>query len=81
MAVLSKVIKVWVCTCDKCGKSQEVAPSDELYNGAAAVRSIGWKFGKDRSVKCAECRSRDWDDHYQYIAAYKQENKNRDVAE
>ncbi len=47
MAVVSKVIKVWVCTCDKCGKSQEVEPSDEIYNGAAAARSIGWKFGKD----------------------------------
>lgn len=75
MAVSSKIIRVYVCTCDKCGKSQDVQPSDEIYNAAQAVRSLGWKFGKDRSVKCAECRRHDWDDHYQYIAQEKQERK------
>lgn len=80
MAVTSKVIKIYVCTCDKCGAVQNVEKTDELYNGATAVRSIGWKFGKDKSVKCSECRKHDWDDHYSYIAQYKQEHK-KNVAE
>ena len=79
MGVTSKVIQIYVCTCDKCGTVQNVEKTTELYNGATAVRSIGWKFGKDKSVKCLECRKHDWDDHYSYIAAYKQRRKN-DVA-
>ncbi len=75
MSVQSKIIRVYTCTCDECGKSQDVQPSDEIYNAAQAVRSLGWKFGKDRSVKCDECRRNDWDDHYSYIAQYKQEKK------
>ena len=75
MSVGSYIKKVYVCTCDKCGKSQEVEPDKNIYNGAQAVRSLGWKLGKDKSVKCSECRSYDWDDHYQYIAADKQRQK------
>ncbi|MDE6505620.1 MAG: hypothetical protein K2L42_07115 [Clostridia bacterium] len=80
MAVGLQTIQYYVCTCDKCGVVQNVKKTAELYNGATAVRSIGWKFGKDRSVKCADCRRHDWDDHYQYIAQYKQERK-KNVAE
>ena len=74
MSVTSKIIRLYTCTCDKCGKSQDVEPNESIYNGAQAVRSIGWKFGKDKSVKCDECRRHDWDDHYQYIAWQKQKN-------
>ncbi len=80
MGVTSKVIQIYVCTCDKCGTVQNVEKTTELYNGATAVRSIGWKFGKDKSVKCLECRKHDWDDHYSYMAQYKQERK-KNVAE
>ncbi len=76
MAVQSKIIKIYVCTCDKCGVVREIEKTDELYNAAQAVRSIGWKYGKDGSIKCAECRRNDWDDHYTYIAQYKQEKRN-----
>lgn len=36
MAVSSKIIRVYVCTCDKCGKSQDVQPSDEIYIATCA---------------------------------------------
>ena len=36
MAVSSKIIRVYVCTCDKCGKSQDVQPSDEIYTATCA---------------------------------------------
>lgn len=66
MSVSSYSVHVYVCTCDKCGKREEVKETERIYNGAQAVRSLGWKFGKDKSVKCSECRSKDWDDHYNY---------------
>lgn len=75
MAVGLQTIQYYVCTCDKCGIVHNVEKTAALYNGAAAVRSIGWSFGKDKSVKCLYCRQRDWGDHYQYIAQYKQERK------
>lgn len=73
MSVVSCSIKIYICTCDKCGKCVDVQENLEagIYNGAQAVRSLGWKFGKDKSVKCLECRSHDWDDHYQYAAYQK----------
>ncbi len=76
MSVSSYSVHVYVCTCDQCGKRFDVEENREkgIYNGAQAVRSLGWKFGKDKSVKCSECRSHDWDDHYQYIARYKHTN-------
>ncbi len=74
MSVGSYSIKVYVCTCDECGKNVEVKQTEKIYNGAQAVRSLGWKFGKDKSVKCLECRRHDWDDHYQY-AGYQKANK------
>lgn len=80
MSVRSYSVHVYVCTCDKCGKRVDVGENREkgIYNGAQAVRSLGWKFGKDKTVKCSECRSYDWNDHYQYLARYKHNN---DVAE
>ncbi len=75
MSVGSYSIKVYVCTCDKCGKREEVEETKTIYNGAQAVRSLGWKFGKDKTVKCSECRKDDWDDHYIYTARFKQQRK------
>lgn len=74
MSVSSYSVHVYVCICDKCGKRVDVEEDIKagIYNGAQAVRSFGWKFGKDKSVKCADCRRHDWDDHYQYAARYRQ---------
>lgn len=66
MSIKSKSIHIYVCTCDECGKCIEVQENDKIYNGAQAARSLGWKFGKDRSVKCDKCRSNDWNDHYNW---------------
>ena len=81
MGVTSYSVHVFVCKCDICGKLVEVKENYHgIYNGAQAVRSLGWSFGKDKSVKCLECRKHDWDDHYSYMAQYKQERK-KNVAE
>ena len=66
MSVKSYSVHVFVCTCDNCGKCVEVKQTVKIYNGAQAVRSLGWKFGKDKSVKCSDCRRNDWDDHYNW---------------
>lgn len=49
----------YVCTCDKCGYTREVeSNSERIYNSAQAVRSIGWSFGRDGTIKCDYCRKR-----------------------
>ncbi len=53
------------CICDKCGAMRDVEKDyDKIYNGAQAVRSLGWSFGKDKSVKCSKCRQTAWGDMY-----------------
>ncbi|MDE6597975.1 MAG: hypothetical protein K2K60_05000 [Clostridia bacterium] len=62
----SIITHVFVCKCDKCGKSEEVNETEKIYNGAQAVRSLGWSFGKDKSVKCDKCRQDDWGNRYNW---------------
>ncbi|MDE6597253.1 MAG: hypothetical protein K2K60_01265 [Clostridia bacterium] len=56
MSVRSYSVHVFVCFCDDCGKSAEVQETKKIYNGAQAVRSLGWSFGQDKSVRCGKCR-------------------------
>lgn len=62
-------VHVFVCTCDVCGSREEVKENyNGIYNGAQAVRSLGWSFGKDKSVKCSSCRKRYGNkDKFKYI--------------
>lgn len=52
-------IRMYVCTCDDCGKVREVRADRKLkiLNGASACRSIGWSFSKDgKTTICDKCR-------------------------
>lgn len=70
MGVTSYSVHVFVCKCDICGKLVEVKENYHgIYNGAQAVRSLGWSFGKDKSVKCDKCRM----DNYLYAGWYKEQ--------
>ena len=64
MSVEKYTITVYVCICDECGKKQHVEKNLNIYNSAQAVRSIGWSFGKDRSIFCDLCRKRRMNDRY-----------------
>lgn len=64
MSVSLSHISYYFCQCDKCGKTAKVDPSREIYNGAQAVRSLGWSFGKDRRVLCDSCRNAHLTDNY-----------------
>lgn len=66
MSVSSYSVHVFVCVCDVCGERADVEESlrNGIYNGAQAVRSLGWSFGKDKSVKCSKCRQTAWGDMY-----------------
>lgn len=65
MSVSSYSVHVFVCTCDECGARSEVEENYRgIYNGAQAVRSLGWSFGKDKRVKCSKCRQTSWGDMY-----------------
>ena len=64
MGVASRQVTVYFCRCDKCGKARDVQKGRNLYNGAQAVRSIGWSFGKDGKVLCADCRKTHMTDRY-----------------
>ena len=45
--------------------------SKTAYNAAQAVRSIGWSYGKDKSVYCDKCRLKRWNDrHIEHNKAY-----------
>ena len=46
----------YLCKCDLCGQVETVEESKNIYNGAQAVRSLGWSFGKDKRVFCKSCR-------------------------
>ena len=47
----------YVCICDICNRTLEVCgASDEIYNRAQAVRSLGWSFGNNGKIKCSFCR-------------------------
>jgi hypothetical protein len=69
MSVLTYNVHVYRCTCDVCGARQDVLQDDDkgIYNGAQAVRSIGWSFGKNSIVRCKDCRRLDMTDHYKDI--------------
>lgn len=65
MGIGSYSVHVFVCTCDVCGCREEVKENiNGVYNGAQAVRSLGWSFGKDKVVKCDKCRKTAWGDMY-----------------
>lgn len=66
MSVTCKRIPTYFCKCDVCGRTAEVKQDENNYNGAQAVRSLRWSFGKFGAVKCDVCRKNDWNDHYQY---------------
>lgn len=54
-------IPVYLCICDICGKVKRIEKdySSNIYNGAQAVRSLGWSFGRDgKTVKCTNCRAK-----------------------
>ena len=40
-----------------------VSKTNEIYNGAQAVRSLGWSFGKDGKLLCDECRKENYKDN------------------
>lgn len=68
MGVSSYSVHVFVCKCDVCGRIEEVKENYHgIYNGAQAVRSLGWSFGKDKRVKCDRCRRPSLYDKYKYI--------------
>ncbi len=65
MGVTSWSVHVFSCRCDICGQTAEVKENyPRIYNGAQAVRSLGWSFGKDKAVKCDRCRKTAWGDMY-----------------
>ena len=71
MSVYSLKRTDYVCKCDECGKMAIVPESTENYNAAQAVRSLGWSYGKDKSVYCKKCRLKRWNDrHIEHNRAY-----------
>lgn len=64
MPVYSLSRLYYSCICDKCGKFETVEESTTIYNRAQAVRSLGWSYGKDKSVICETCRKRNLNDKY-----------------
>lgn len=58
MPIISYTVHIFLCTCDKCGKQKEVPQNiiHGIYNGAQAVRSLGWSFGQRGEIKCNICR-------------------------
>ena len=54
----------YVCRCDRCHKMAIVPEGKEIYNGAQAVRSLGWSYGKDKSVIFDICRRQNHFDKY-----------------
>ncbi len=57
----------WHCICDNCGKNELIAKTKDLYNGAQAIRSLGWSFTKDRKTYCKKCRMEQWNDNYKWL--------------
>lgn len=54
----------YICRCDRCRKMAIVPENEEIRNGAQAVRSLGWSFGKDKSVYCDNCRKQNRKDRH-----------------
>ena len=67
MSVGSFTVRYYICKCDACGKVETVEGSEAIYKAAQAVRSLGWSYGKDRSVKCHECRMHEYGDNYKWV--------------
>jgi hypothetical protein len=67
MGVMLERIPIYNCICDNC-KKREMVKKDwkKIYNGASAVRSLGWSFGKDGTVLCKNCRMNNYNDHYKW---------------
>ena len=65
MGIKTYSVHVFVCTCDICGRVEQVRENySTAYNAAQAVRSIGWSYGKDKSVKCDVCRQSERHDRH-----------------
>lgn len=65
MGIGTYSVHVFVYTCDICGKVEQVEENyHTAYNAAQAVRSIGWSYGKDKSVKCDVCRQSEHRDRH-----------------
>lgn len=64
MPVYSSSVLYYSCICDKCSKYETVQESETIYNRAQAVRSLGWSYGKDKSVLCDICRKMNYGDNY-----------------
>ena len=58
MPIIGYDIHIFLCTCDKCGKQEEVTQNNDhgIYNGAQAARSLGWSFGQNGYILCDVCR-------------------------
>lgn len=54
--ICSFSVVYYFCKCDYCGSVRKVEKTEKIYNGAQAVRSLGWSFGKDSKVRCVLCR-------------------------
>lgn len=71
MSVKCYSVPTFRCVCDKCGAVRDVEKDyDKIYNGAQAVRSLGWSFGKDKIVLCSKCRM----DNYLYAGWYEKQS-------
>ena len=64
MSIFSVSYLVYHCTCDKCNISKSVTATTQIYNPAQAVRSLGWSYGKDKSILCDKCRKNNYNDNY-----------------
>ena len=65
MSVVGYQVTFYRCHCDVCGKTYDVEKDyEKIYNGAQAVRSLGWSFGKDSRVLCCDCRKTHMTDRY-----------------
>lgn len=54
----------YICKCDSCSKMEIVPETTEIYNRAQAVRSLGWSYGKNKSVLCDICRKKNFRDRH-----------------
>lgn len=64
MSVYSIKHTDYICRCDRCHKKVIVPETKDIYNGAQAVRSLGWSYGKDKSVYCDKCRKENRNDRH-----------------
>ena len=57
-------VKFYYCVCDECKTHASVERCEGMYNGAQAVRSLGWSYGKDGKTLCQSCRQKNCFDKY-----------------